>query len=113
MTTVQTLVTLSRQLGDPAADLVVLGEGNTSATLDDGTFLVKASGTALGSVTEADLVRMDHAAVLALIDDPRLDDHDHAGLAARLREADRDGSPKPASIETMLHALGLELPGVR
>jgi rhamnose utilization protein RhaD (predicted bifunctional aldolase and dehydrogenase) len=110
------LVRLSRQLGDPAADLVILGEGNTSAALGDGTFLVKASGMALGKVGEDDLVRLDHAEVLALIDDPSLDDHDVAGLSARLRAAaspTSDGSAKPASIETMLHALALELPGVR
>jgi rhamnose utilization protein RhaD (predicted bifunctional aldolase and dehydrogenase) len=130
------LVALSHQLGDPAADLVVLGEGNTSAALGDGTFLVKASGTRLGGVIGDDLVRLDHAAVLALIDDPELDEHDQLGLAARLRAAahpdpgtestaDTDtafgsgsGSvsgapPKLASIETMLHALALELPGTR
>jgi rhamnose utilization protein RhaD (predicted bifunctional aldolase and dehydrogenase) len=112
------LVALSRQLGDPAADLVVLGEGNTSTALGDGTFLVKASGTRLGGVTEEDLVRLDHGAVLDLVDDPGLDDHDQAGLAARLRDAarepGRDGATasKPASIETMMHALALELPGV-
>jgi len=113
------LVMLSHQLGDPAADLVVLGEGNTSAALGDGTFLVKASGTSLGGVTEDDLVRLDHAAVLELIDDASLDEHDQAGLATRLREASREtdagaaSPPKPASIETMLHALALELPGVQ
>ena len=137
------LVALSHQLGDRAADLVVLGEGNTSAALGDGTFLVKASGTRLGGVTEDDLVRLDLAAVLALIDDPQLDEHDQAGLAARLRAAARPSGPngpngdgvngesadpdvdfgsgagpggsgpagKPASIETMLHALALDLPG--
>ena len=130
------LVALSHQLGDPAADLVVLGEGNTSAALGDGTFLVKASGTRLGGVTEDDLVRLDLAAVLALVDDPQLDEHDQAGLAARLRAAARPSGPEPdigadpdaafgsgaspsssgpggklASIETMLHALALDLPG--
>jgi rhamnose utilization protein RhaD (predicted bifunctional aldolase and dehydrogenase) len=134
------LVALSHQLGDPAADLVVLGEGNTSAALGDGTFLVKASGTRLGGVTEDDLVRLDLAAVLALVDDPGLDEHDQAGLSARLRAAARPSGPEPAtgadtgadpdaafgsgasasgsgpggklaSIETMLHALALDLPG--
>jgi rhamnose utilization protein RhaD (predicted bifunctional aldolase and dehydrogenase) len=111
------LVRLSHRLGDPAADLVILGEGNTSAALDDGTFLVKASGSSLADVGDDDLVRLDHAAVLDLIDDPELDDHDVAGLAARMRAASPDAragvTPKPASIETMLHALALELPGVR
>lgn len=112
------LVELSHRLGDPAADLAVLGEGNTSAGLGEGSFLVKASGATLGRVTSADLVRLDHDAVLALIDDTGLDDHDHPGLADRMRAAalpcddERDGAPPPASIETMLHALALELPGV-
>ncbi|WP_051580487.1 class II aldolase/adducin family protein [Pseudonocardia acaciae] len=104
------LVRLSHQLGDPAADLAILGEGNTSAALGDGSFLVKASGATLGRITEDDLVRLDHAEVLALVDDPTLDDHDVAALSARLA-ASHEG--KPASIETMLHALALDLPGVR
>jgi rhamnose utilization protein RhaD (predicted bifunctional aldolase and dehydrogenase) len=105
------LVALSHELADPAADLVVLGEGNTSADLGDGTFLVKASGVPLGRVGDGDLVRLEHAAILALIDDPGLDQHDQAGLAARMRDAAVRPGP-PASIETMLHALGLDLPGV-
>jgi rhamnose utilization protein RhaD (predicted bifunctional aldolase and dehydrogenase) len=105
------LVALSHRLADPAADLVVLGEGNTSADLGDGSFLVKASGVPLGRVGEGDLVRLDHAAILALIDDHRMDEHDQAGLAARMREATVGAGP-PASIETMLHALALGLPGV-
>src|SRR5690242_7706177 len=38
------LVALTRSLGDPARDLAILGEGNTSAQLDSDAFLVKASG---------------------------------------------------------------------
>jgi rhamnose utilization protein RhaD (predicted bifunctional aldolase and dehydrogenase) len=44
------LVALTRRIGDPAADLVVLAEGNTSVRLGDDRFAVKASGS-----------RMDHA----------------------------------------------------
>jgi len=79
--------------GRPGGRPGVLGEGNTSAALGDGTFLVKASGTMLGGVTEDDLVLLDHAAVLELIDDTTLDDHDQPGLAARLRAAGRTSDP--------------------
>lgn len=106
------LIRLSHALGDPAADLAVLGEGNTSADLGDGSFLVKASGTALAGAAERDLVRLDRATVLDLVDDRGLDDHDQAGLAARLRAAAAEPDPAPPSIETMLHALALDLPGV-
>ncbi len=38
------LVALTRALGEPAKDLVILAEGNTSKRLDDGRIVVKASG---------------------------------------------------------------------
>lgn len=106
----RTLVDLSRRLGDPAADLVILGEGNTSVALSDGSFLVKASGAALHRVGEEDFVRLERAAVLALVDDPGLDDFDIAALAAKLSAAG-DRTTRTPSIETMLHALALDLPG--
>lgn len=108
----RSLVDLSRALGDPAADLVILGEGNTSAGLADGSFLVKASGAALQHAGDDDFVRLDRAAVLHVIEDRSLDDFDIASLAGRLRAAGLDGSPRTPSIETMLHALALDLPGI-
>jgi rhamnose utilization protein RhaD (predicted bifunctional aldolase and dehydrogenase) len=39
------LVALTRRIGDPAADLVVLAEGNTSVRLPGDRFAVKASGS--------------------------------------------------------------------
>ena len=38
------LITLSRELGRPERELAILGEGNTSVDIGDGTFWVKASG---------------------------------------------------------------------
>jgi rhamnose utilization protein RhaD (predicted bifunctional aldolase and dehydrogenase) len=106
-----TLVALSQQLGDPVEDLAILGEGNTSAAADDGTFLVKASGVSLRRAREADFVRLDTSAVLDLIDDANLDDHDVRGLGQRLRAASADPSGPTPSIEAMLHALSLGVAG--
>lgn len=109
------LVDLSHRLGDPVADLAILGEGNTSAATGDGGFLVKASGASLARVGEADFVSLDRTAVLALISDRELDEHDVTGLGVRLRSAATTGTvgtPKPPSIEAMLHALALDVPGV-
>ena len=39
------LLRLSHELGNLQRPLAILGEGNTSARLDDRTFLVKASGS--------------------------------------------------------------------
>jgi len=107
----QSLVTLSRQLGDPAADLVILGEGNTSTDLRDGTFLVKASGTQLGRATDASFVRMETAAVMDAINYSSLDSYDNISLDHRMRIATGDPQgPKP-SIEAMLHALAIRMCG--
>lgn len=44
------LVQLSHQLGDGQHDWAILGEGNASTRVDDQTFLVKASGSSLGTI---------------------------------------------------------------
>ena len=107
----RTVVDLSRRLGDPAADLVILGEGNTSVALADGSFLVKASGASLHRAAEDDFVRLDRTAVLDVVADRSLDEFDIGSLAERLRAAGVDASARTPSIETMLHALALDLPG--
>jgi rhamnose utilization protein RhaD (predicted bifunctional aldolase and dehydrogenase) len=104
------LVSLSRALGHPDRDCTILGEGNTSALEDDGTFWIKASGRGLADATPADFVRVDFVRALSLLDAGPLDDD---ALARRLAEtkADRSGDARP-SVETMMHAACLALPGV-
>lgn len=99
------LVGLSRSLGDPGRDLVILGEGNTSARLDDESFLVKASGTSLADAKREGFVRMDFGRTLALLDleDPSDDDLGAALMAAR----SEDGGDLRPSIEAVMHALCL------
>jgi rhamnose utilization protein RhaD (predicted bifunctional aldolase and dehydrogenase) len=113
MTIAEDLVTLSHRLADPAADLVILGEGNTSADLGAGAFLVKASGTSLGRVGPADFVRMQAATVLAAIDDPALDPFDTDSLERRMRLATGDPTGPRPSIEVLLHALAIDLCGAK
>jgi len=43
------LLKLSHDLAMPANPLAILGEGNTSARPDEKAFLVKASGSCLGT----------------------------------------------------------------
>ena len=52
----QDLLNLSHELGREDRGLAMLGEGNTSTRLTDDTFLVKASGTCLGTLKEDDVV---------------------------------------------------------
>lgn len=99
------LVGLSRSLGLPERDLAVLGEGNTSARLDDESFLVKASGTSLADANEASFVKMDLGRTLAILDlrDPTDEELGAALLAAR---SESTGELRP-SIEAVMHAMCL------
>jgi rhamnose utilization protein RhaD (predicted bifunctional aldolase and dehydrogenase) len=102
------LVMLARELGDPALDLAILGEGNVSALAGDGTFWVKASGSSLATLAEPDLscVRLD--AVLELLEQESMDE---AEVEAVLSSALADPAHKKPSVETFLHALCLSLGG--
>ena len=103
------LVALSNRLGDPALDLAILGEGNTSADLGDGTFLVKASGCELATLGPEHLVQVSAEACATMLDGPDLTDDQ---IKAGLTDAVVDGSGLRPSVETVLHATLLTLPGV-
>lgn len=101
------LVTLSRNLGEPANEYVILGEGNTSTRVDDEIFLVKASGSQLHGITEDGFVRVRFDGALALLDQHSLTDKQvkEALLAATV---DNPAQRWP-SVETTFHALCLTL----
>ena len=104
------LVTLSRHLGDPANDYVILGEGNTSARADEETFWIKASGRQMDGIGADDFVRVRFAPVLRLLEVSDLGDGDvKAGLEAA--RVDPAATARP-SVETVLHALTLQLESV-
>jgi rhamnose utilization protein RhaD (predicted bifunctional aldolase and dehydrogenase) len=104
------LISMSRKLGNPALDYAILGEGNTSARIDSQTFWVKASGAQLQNIDESGFVRLSFQSVLKLLDAVYLTDAEvKAGMeAARLDPA---ATARP-SVETVLHALALQLEGV-
>jgi rhamnose utilization protein RhaD (predicted bifunctional aldolase and dehydrogenase) len=105
------LLSLSHELGREERRLAILGEGNTSALLEDGTFLVKASGSRLADLSAPGVTACRQAQLASALDDsePLSDDAiDEALLASRVDSA----APKP-SVEAMFHAWLLTLPGVR
>lgn len=104
------LVDLSHWLGAPGRDCVILAEGNTSARLDDETFLVKASGSELGGVEPKGFVEVRRADILAML---RLNPFNPQQTRLELAKAKVDpGQSGEPSIETPLHAICLGLPGV-
>jgi rhamnose utilization protein RhaD (predicted bifunctional aldolase and dehydrogenase) len=106
-TILQQLVAMSNRLGDPALDYVILGEGNTSARADADTFWVKASGTELRTIDRAGFVRVRFDRVLALLDEGDLDD-DAIKEGLEAAKVDPTVAARP-SVETVLHALALQL----
>ncbi|MCA9935712.1 MAG: class II aldolase [Ardenticatenaceae bacterium] len=98
------LVAMSRSLGEPARDYVILGEGNTSARANDETFWVKASGTQLHGIDEAGFVRVRFAPILALLDAGEVSDEQ---VKDELAGAVVGFVGKRPSVETAVHAAAL------
>ncbi len=104
------LITMSRELGRPENDYVILGEGNTSARIDDEHFLVKASGKYLADSDENTFVNVRLKEALAILDQDNLTDDEIKELLFAAC-ADPKSNLRP-SIETTFHAYLLTLPGV-
>jgi len=105
------LIALSNDLGRSERDLVILGEGNTSALVDDGTFWVKGSGTQLRTVGADGFVRMCVEPVCAVADQVGLSDDLFKAAIAECK-ADPLQERRP-STEVVLHALALSEAGAR
>ncbi len=103
------LVRMSRTLGDPAWDCAILGEGNTSAKIDDETFYVKASGTQLPTIKPEEFVRVRFDGVLKLLELEQATDEEIKEILMAATVDDTDLRP---SVETVMHALLLQLPDV-
>jgi rhamnose utilization protein RhaD (predicted bifunctional aldolase and dehydrogenase) len=100
------LVGMTREIGSPEADHVVLGEGNTSARIDDGSFFVKGSGESLRTIDESGFVAVDMKRALALLDSGDLQgDELRDALLAIKKDPQAPGRP---SIEVLMHAVVLQ-----
>jgi rhamnose utilization protein RhaD (predicted bifunctional aldolase and dehydrogenase) len=108
-TILQQLVQLSQRLGDPVNDYAILGEGNTSAAVDDESFYVKASGAMLRAIGPDGFVRVRRAPVMAMLDEERLTDE---AIRDGMMAACLDGATRRPSVETLFHAYFLTLPEV-
>ena len=98
------IVALSRALGDPARDLAILAEGNTSLRTGEDRMLVKASGASLATATGADFVELALSAVGDVLDDPAADD----ATVALAFAAEEERTGRRPSVEALLHAVCLE-----
>ncbi|MCI0694348.1 class II aldolase/adducin family protein [candidate division KSB1 bacterium] len=103
------LLNLSHELGREDRQMAILGEGNTSARLSVDTFLVKASGSSLGTLREEDVVECKVDALLSLLHKSGLNDKD---IETALMASRVDPQSKKPSVEALFHAYCLNLDGV-
>ena len=103
------LLELSHFLGTESRDLAILGEGNTSAKIDEESFLVKASGSCLETLGNDDVVACHFSKLLPMLDRDDLSDQD---VEDHLLNCRVDPSSKKPSVETLFHAYLLTLPDV-
>ena len=105
------LVEMTRTLGQPHLDYVIIGEGNTSYRIDDETFFIKASGQQMNSIGREGFVAVRFTPILELLDSTS-DDREYiqqAMMAARVNLE----SPARPSVEVTFHAMLLAECGVR
>src|SRR5277367_1667013 len=105
----EVLLKLSHDLANPLRPLAILGEGNTSTRLSDTTFLIKASGSCLGSLRKEDVVECHADLLLQMLDETGLSD---AEVDGRLMKSRADTEAKKPSVEALFHAWLLTLPGI-
>jgi rhamnose utilization protein RhaD (predicted bifunctional aldolase and dehydrogenase) len=106
----QEILSLSHLLGDPANDWAILGEGNTSARVDNETFLVKASGSQLGKLAAAQVSHVHFAPILEALNNGRDYGDDEVKDLLFSSCVDGGASGLKPSVETLLHAFLLTLP---
>jgi len=108
------LVKLSNNLGREDYHLAIIGEGNTSAKIKveniTESFFIKASGTQLATITEKDFIQVYFEPIMQLIniDNPDVEDINHIFEKAKV---DKKCQKNP-SVETLVHAICLNLQGV-
>jgi rhamnose utilization protein RhaD (predicted bifunctional aldolase and dehydrogenase) len=103
------LVEMSHTLAQPAWECIILGEGNTSARVDDESFFVKASGHHLATAGTEGFVRCRFATALDFLNSA---DSSDDGVTATLTAAAIEPPGLRPSVETMMHAYLLTLPGI-
>jgi len=107
---IEELLNLSHTLGSAAFDWAILGEGNTSTIVDDHVFLVKASGSQLATLNESQVAPVRFKPILEALEDNRA--YSDTDVKELLSSSTIPAGAFVPSVETILHAYLLTLPGV-
>ncbi len=103
------MLELSHQLGREERKLAILGEGNTSTRLSDDTFVVKASGSNLATLSAAGVTECRFADLLPLMKAKSMTD---TAIDEKLFSSRVSAEARKPSVEAIFHAYLLTLPGV-
>jgi rhamnose utilization protein RhaD (predicted bifunctional aldolase and dehydrogenase) len=97
-----TLQTLTRTLGQPSLNYVIIGEGNTSCRIDADSFWIKASGQQMNNIEADGFTAVQFQPILEMLTQPDLSADAQKVIvnAARL-----DASMRLPSIEVSFHGL--------
>lgn len=106
---------LVNQLLEVAAELstqrmCILGEGNVSGLMNDGIFLVKASGTSLSTLKAEHLVSVEQQPFLEVIQSNV--EYSDSEMEQLLMDSRTDPDSLKPSVETQFHAWLLSLPTI-
>ena len=104
------LIQLSHELGREDRQLAMLGEGNVSADLGDGTFFVKVSGSQLGTIDAGGFTRVKMPPIFEALNHPDKTDEEVRKVLESCRLNQKDKLP---SVETFLHAICLKEGGAK
>lgn len=100
--TLQALLEMTQTLGEPARELVIIGEGNTSSRIDEDSFWIKASGRSMAAIDADCFVAVRLKPILALLElEGDSTAHQQAMIDAKV---DPSSSARP-SVEVTFHAM--------
>lgn len=109
MKTKSELLNLAHELGNPANQLAIVSEGNISTVVDVETFIVKASGTHLRTLTEDQFVQVRFERILPMLEQ----EFDQTEIHETLLASRIDPRALKPSVETIFHAWLLRQRGVK
>jgi rhamnose utilization protein RhaD (predicted bifunctional aldolase and dehydrogenase) len=95
------LVEMTRTIGQPQNNYVIVGEGNTSCRVDADSFWIKASGRGMNGIGADGFVQVRFQPVLDLLEQRMTDAALQAAMLAAKVDAETPGRP---SVEVTFHA---------
>lgn len=109
--TLNKLLDMTRTLGEPHRQYVIIGEGNTSTRIDEESFYVKASGQQMESIAETGFTAVYFEPTLDLLNHPPETRSEQKARMAQARvKPEIDALP---SVEVSFHAMLLHECGVQ